>query len=890
MNAQAQQSTLDSLIDGLAARGEQPLVLAFTADAPEVWSHARAGEQIQALARGIQQRVEPGEPVVLLGDDRPPWFIAALGIVRAGAVATPLDVQLTDDQLARVLEDSNARWAFTTRMQQGRIHEAAPGMQTLLLDAGQGEEADWRGWMTDTEALPSNPPDQTAVLFYTSGTTGPPKGVPLSHANLAFQLDALEQAGIVRADDRVLLPLPLHHVYPFVIGMLGPMALGLTLVVPHALTGPQVLRALREGKASVVIGVPRFYASLYSGIRDQAERSGRVAAGLFRAGLGLGRAARNRFGLRPGKWLLRPLHRQVGMQLRVLASGGSALDSGLARNLEALGWQVATGYGLTETAPLLTLDPPGHARPGTVGRPLPGLELRIDTAAAPEGERDSGQGEILARGPNVFRGYRNQPEKTREALTDDGWFRTGDLGWLDADGYLHISGRVSTLIVTAGGENIQPDQLEERYAAHAAIREIGILQDEEERLVGLIVPASEAGDSPRDRIAEVLRTVGRELPSYQRLDNFALTRKPLPHTRLGKIQRHHLKARYREATEQQEAPASTEPLSVDEMASEDRTLLEYPAARSAWDWLSERYPDRALTPDTGLQLELGIDSLEALNLTLELGQRTGVELDDAALGHMETVRDLLRELIDAGEQDSGGVDPLADPEQYLDADRKRWLQPRTPTQQVAARALYGLDLALTRGLLRLRVQGREQVPEEGPLLLTCTHASHLDPFAVAAALSFERLRSLYWGGWTGVVFNTALRRWLSRVAQAVPIDPRHGVRTSLALAGAVLQREQGLIWFPEGQRSQDGELQPLRAGVGMLLERFPVPVVPVSIRGTHESMPPGTHLPRPCPVTVRFGTPVQAEQLARNGEGESHAERIRAGLEQRLRALHAAAA
>lgn len=886
MNDSARKSRIDALIDGLEDQGHRPLVLAWSAEAPECRSYQSVAVQVRALARGLHRRVGTGNAVALLGGEGPEWMMVALAGLRAGAVVTPVDAQLGDETLQHVLADSGAQCVFTTAARQERVRAAAPDVRIILLDAPDDEEHGWCGLADSDGALPENGPDQTAALFYTSGTTGPPKGVPLSHRNVAFQLDTLAAAGVTQEGDRVLLPLPLHHVYPFVIGMLAPLWLGLTLVLPFALTGPHVVRAVRDSGVTVIIGVPRFYAALYEGIADRARGGGFLPGLAFRLMLGLSRAARRRLRLRLGKYLLYPLHRRVGGQLRVLASGGSALDPELARNLEAMGWQVAVGYGLTETAPLLTVDPPARPRPGTVGRPVEGVELRIDRKALPENGARRGQGEIQARGPGVFAGYHNLPERTREAFTGDGWFRTGDLGWLDQDGYLHVTGRVATLIVTPGGENIQPDELEDRYTSHAAIHEIGILQRDDGSLAALIVPARDSMDDPRSLLREAIAEVGRGLPSYQRLGDFALTGKPLPRTRLGKIRRQELERRYEQARASGMAPSRAAPLEPSDMAAEDRSLLEKGAARQVWEWLAERFPEKGLTPESHMRLELGVDSLEWLNLTTEIGRRTGIELDDEAVARIETVRDLLREVVDAAGGAGRNIDPLSDPEGALAPSHRRWLEPRGFLVHAAARGLYGLNRVLMRGLFRLSVEGRERVPARGPVVIACNHTSYLDPFAVAAALPLARLDSLYWAGWTGTAFANPLTRFVSRAAQVIPVDPQQGARASLALAAIVLDREQGLIWFPEGRRSKSGEMQPLRPGIGLLLARYPVPVVPVSIRGSHEAMPPGKRLPRLRPVSIHFGETLDPQQLAERGEGEDEIARIVAALERAMRELH----
>ena len=238
------------------------MMLSWTAEEAETWSYGDTAKLVRALAAGLRRRIRPRESVILLGPDRPPWIIAALAIIRAGGVVTPLDVQLPDETLAHVLKDSGATWVFTTAGHQERVHQCAPDANIVLLDAEGEEQSGWRDLADGDGELPENCADDTAALFYTSGTTGPPKGVPLSHGNIAFQLETVADAGITRDKDRVLLPLPLHHVYPFVIGMLAPIRLGLTLVIPYALTGPQLMRAIREGEANVIIGVPRLYSAL----------------------------------------------------------------------------------------------------------------------------------------------------------------------------------------------------------------------------------------------------------------------------------------------------------------------------------------------------------------------------------------------------------------------------------------------------------------------------------------------------------------------------------------------------------------------------------------------------------------------------------------------------
>ncbi len=875
--------TLQLVVDSLSERGEDTALLAMGEKDQDRWSFEKLASYARSFANGlVENGFKRGDTVALFAENRPEWIAAALGIIRAGTVAVPLDIQLGAKTLVHVLRDSHARGVITTKQRAERIEklDLKEKPKLILLDANSNDdERSWERFLNDEPTeLPTASPDDEAVLFYTSGTTGPPKGVPLSHDNIASQLDAIVEMNVMTGEDRALLPLPLHHVYPFVIGMLAPLVLGLPLVLPFSLSGQQLLRALREGEVTAIVGVPRLYSALYSGIESKVESSGWIARGLFTVLLAGSAFAQKWLGLRVGKLLFRSLHKRFGEKLRLLASGGAALNPDLASKLEALGWQVAIGYGLTETSPLLALNLPGKARRDSVGKPFPCVKIRVDPGALEKEERMNGHevGEILARGPNVFAGYRNLEDKTKEVFTEDRWFRTGDIGYFDDDDKLHVLGRISTLIKTESGEKIQTEDVEAAYAEESAIREIGVL-GKKGKLVALIVP-KQAGrsDETKDAVRKAVETASKRLPSHQRISDYALTRDALPRTRLGKIQRHHLEERYEQAKEGGEKAPKAGPMSVEEMSGEDRALLEDPAAQSVWELLARRYRDKRLTPDTSPQFDLGIDSLEWLNLTLEISESSGVELTDDAIARTETVRDLLREVTEGGEGQA--LDPLEKPDKALDEKQKQWLEPLGPIAATTARFLYAVNRMLMRWIFHLRAEGLENLPEDRQFVMTPNHVSYLDPFAIAALLDWNQLRKTYWAGWTGVAFANPVMRFLSRLGKILPIEPMRAARSSLAFGAIILKNKKNLVWFPEGELSASGGLQEFKPGIGMLLEHFPTHVIPVFVHGTREALPPGKFFPRPHAIGVVFGKPLDAGELKRGGGGKEARERIASAL------------
>jgi long-chain acyl-CoA synthetase len=881
--------SLRGLTAAVARRGDRPALVWMERDGREELSCAALADQAARLAGGLRDAgLEPGERVLLLAPGSPAWVIACLALLEAGAVPVPVDSQAAGSDLAHILDNSRARWAFTAERLAARLEEASGDTDPPRLVLLDGDEASERHFARllggpKTPGAEVEPGDE-AVLFYTSGTSGRPKGVPLTHANLLSNLGAILAEGLVDGGDRLLLPLPLHHVYPFALGMLAPLILGLPVVLPYSLTGPQLARALEQGECTVVLGIPRLYAALFSAIEGRVAARGRIVWVLLGSALELiVNVAGN-----PGRRLFAPLRRRVAPRLRLLISGGAPLDPDLARRLKALGWDLASGYGLTETSPILTVNPPEAYRPEAAGRALAGVDLRV---SGDRGER--GEGEVLARGPNVFAGYLDLPEKTADAFTPDGWFRTGDLGRLDADGWLYLTGRASARIVLPGGENVDPAQVEERLAGCPSVREAGVLE-RDGGLAAVVVPETAAargtsGEALEERLRAEIAEASRDAPSHQQVGTIRIDRSPLARTRLGKLRRHLLRERFDALPEHGAADEPEAGLAAPEdLAPEDRQLLEAPVTHRLWAWLGERFEGRRITPDTNLRLDLDVDSLEWVELTLDLERRLGLALEEEAIGRVETVRDLLREGMDAGQASAEGSDTAArlrDPEALLDEDQRRWVEPPGPLGRGLAALLHPLARGAVRLLMRPSTSGVEHLPPEGPCILASNHLSAADPAAILAVLTPRQRRVTCWGGWTGLLFHRPWTRAMSRAMRVLPVDPGTGPLTSLALGAAALRRGCILVWFPEGARSPDGRLQAFRPGIGTLAHALAAPIVPAWIQGTEAVLPPGSLRPRPHPVRLRFGAPLDPADLEREGRGDSAAERIADALREHVARL-----
>jgi len=931
--------TLRSLVDDFDKHNAHPALIQFTRTGSSTITYTALGERIRRVAAGFERLgIKNGKTVIVFAANSTPWVICALAAVYSGLVVVPVDPQQSAEVLEHIVKDSKAVLIFTDengvkKLEETKIKLEAPNAEPLSngtlrvyrVDKETGVDS-WtkleskRPDFEDLLETQEVPEDDVAILFYTSGTTGMPKGVPLTHKNIRSQLDAaFAQMTFIGPTDRILLPLPLFHVYPLNIGLLGPLKLGLPIIMPQSLTGPELMRAINEGHATILVSVPRILRSLFDAINKKAHAS-KFTGTIFDTMLAVAQAS-DQIGIRVGKLLFKGVRNKLGPTLKIFTSGGAPLDPALTKKFKALGWDIAIGYGLTETSPLLAMRMPENPDIEGTGKPIPNVELKIipiqkdDEESSKQEKRNSSkeikeppeeekqapkkeppskeekaplkepvdnqnEGEVVARGPNVFSGYLNLEDKTKEAFTEDGWFRTGDLGFIK-NGNLHITGRASSTMVMEGGKKFQPDDVEEKLAKQDAIREIGLLK-KDNKLVALVVPElkSTGEGGAKKAVADALKSSASGMASYLHITDFAITREPLPRTNLGKLKRHELEEKYDKAKAEEKAGKGKGGFSESNLSAEDRALINDPAAGGVWDWLKKRFPDHEITLDTSPELELNIDSLEWMNLTLEMVESSGVELDQEALGRVNTVRDLLKEVQSSAQQGNAAASPIKHPERFLDEKVRKYVEPLSNEEARQAKAYFKLTLFLMKPF-HVEAIGYDKVPD-GQVVFIPNHASFIDAFALTASLPEERMRETQWAGWVGIAFGNPVFSYLSRLAQVIPIDAQKSMLTSLALAAAVLKRGMSLVWFPESKRTLDGNLLPFKQGIGILLKDKDIPVVPVYLDGTRQALAPGAYFPTPTKIKVWYGAAVQPAQLLQEGVGDSPQERIANALYDRV--------
>lgn len=871
--------TLEGLLRDLTARGEHPAVISFGEDGVVTWGSEALAKKALSLARGLRENgIDRGSAVALWAPNSPVWIAAALGVLAADGMLVPIDDLADAEQFEAALNSSGARLLLTTARHldtSGAILRAYD-VTAICVDengrSGSGATA-WQALANKrAEDLPVPANDEPAILSWTSGTTGSPKAFILTHRNIASNVEALLKMAVVGPRDRALLPLPLHHAYPFVVGMLTTLTIGTTIVLPGAATGPALMRALREGEVTTIIGVPRLYEALWAAVKARLDGYHLTIRLAFRALLKVTIFVQQSSGIRLGRFLFAPVRHAIATRLRLLVSGGARLERETEERLEALGWMVLSGYGLAETASLFTGNRPNDRRVGSTGRPLAEGDVRI---AHPDGQ---GIGEIELRGRSITSGYLNNPEANQVAFTPDGWFRAGDLGLIDRDGFLFVTGRTKEVLVLGGGKKVIPEDLERIYGSAPEIAEIAVLEDKG-ALVALVRPdpvelRHRGATNLRDGVRVILGEKAQYLPSYERLSGFALTDQPLPRTRLGKYRRFLLPMVYAQAA------AGGGRRAVHALAPEDATLLRDPTADAVWTLLRERYPHQALDLDVNLSLDLNLDSFAWMELTILLQDRLGIHLSDTDIAGNETIRDLLRLSIERRTR----ACPLPREGPAIALDIERWLAPTGGLLTALAFVLYVLNRLLMRGVFRLRCIGLERLPEAGPFMITPNHVSYLDGLAIAAALPWRRLRHVYWAGGVLRLFSTPLSRLFSRAMHLFPVDSRHP-GAALEIATRVLSTGNVQVWFPEGWRSPDGSLQRFLPGIGQLLLRSGAPAVPVYIAGAFDALPRSRRIPKFHRITVTFGRPEPVASLRARGVGRSNEERVVSGLRQCVIAL-----
>ena len=580
--------------------------------------------------RLLQQGLTSGEPVALFGDCAVGRFSTAFGIWLAGGVVLYLDPEWSPEALGRALVKVEARIGITDPPRMELLREAAYSTAGFVCLAEDSPPGDFR-----PESFPEVDPASRALILFTSGTTGEPKAAAMQHRGLLWNTRTLSNSIGVTSVDNLLGGLPLHHMAGLVASLLLPVHSGARVALPKSLTRQHISECMRATRVTLVATVPQLAVAFESAIQNRVRAASWPRRLLFALTTWVVRVCRL-FGFNPGPFLFRSIHEALGGRLRMLGSGSAPLDPQVARRLWAVGLTVVEGYGLTETGPAICFDDPNHPSFGSVGFPLPGVDLRIQQ---PDLE---GVGEVLVRSPACFEGYVGDPEATDQILRD-GWIVTGDLGRIDRAGRLFLTGRVKEVVVLGSGLKVYPHEIERRLDDNPYIAESCVLgraidgRPGSEKLHAVVVPDFEA--LRQDGILRIEATLrdrvnktSDRLPSHHRIMGLTIRGEPLPRTPIGKLKRF-----------QVEMDLATLKAGKERMSSRSSEILPAsPYWRHVENVLCQvsHHPE-PIAPSNILELDLGLDSLARIEVLSELERALNTKLPEGFGVECLTAGDLL---------------------------------------------------------------------------------------------------------------------------------------------------------------------------------------------------------------------------------------------------------
>jgi long-chain acyl-CoA synthetase len=796
------------------------------------WNYALAG-------RGVV----PGDRVLLWGPNSVEWVACYWGILLRGAVVVPMDSAAAPDFVQRAIKDAGVRLILRDR-QQIELPGSPPSMIINNLEDVTDSPVHAAGAGVDSGEASTR--STIAEILYTSGTTAEPRGVVLSHGNFLANLEPLER-GIAeyRKYERWFHPLrfvtlvPLSHVFGQFMALFVPPLFGAAVIFEPSSNPSEIIRTIKQERATALIAVPHMLDLLHSGIEREFEGQGKSQW--------LNRTLESAKGMKflRRAWMFRRIHRRFGWKFWAFISGGAALSNETEDFFKRMGYAVVQGYGMTETASLISLNHPFRSTEGTVGKILPGREFKL-----------AEDGEILVRGENVSSGYWEQGTLRPAGL--EGWLRTGDLGELDAEGNLRFRGRKKNMIVTPAGLNVYPEDLEAALRRQAAVRDCVVIPFERggnaEPCAVLLMK-----DSDRTVAGAAIENANSSLAEYQRIRTWILWPElDFPRTPTGKPRLPVIAARAVKILDGQRA-GNLENVGAGFSPSPSSS------PRSALAQILERFGNAqggGVRASSHLEQQLNLSSLDRVELLSALEEKFHVELNETAFANAKTVADVERVLQQPAARRTEDIYP-------------RWTQ-REPVRWLRLAVYYALVWPATQILGHPRIVGRQNLRGlRGPVLVVSNHITRrADIGLILAALPFRfrhRL-STAMGGETLREMRRPPREWffarrwayqlgywlVTLLFNVFPLPQFSGFRESFRFVGESVDRDYSVLIFPEGEvnNSEDGRMAPFQSGIGLLAQNLGLPIIPMRLDGVWQMKRERRRLAHFGEIIVRIGAPL----------------------------------
>lgn len=807
---------------------------------------------------------EAGSKTLILSENREGWLYALYAVWSRKGIVVPVDAGSTVHDVAYILKDCTPQAVWVSAEKESLVLAAIEeaGVELKVLHIEDYESADIQP--TSPRAEITYEEQSTALICYTSGTTGSPKGVMLSFENIIVNVNSVWKDVPIFSDTRrTLILLPLHHVLPLVGSAVAPIMSGGGVAISPSLAAADIMDTLQRGQVAIMIGVPRLWQTLYRGIKGKID-----AKGITRMLFNLCAKVQSRS---LSRLIFKSVRDKMGGHITYCVAGGAALDSETAQGLKTLGLDVLEGYGMTEAAPMISFTRPGDILPGCVGLPLPAVEVKIQ------------DGELCARGRNVMQGYYNRPEETAAIIDSEGWLHTGDLAAIDEKGRIRITGRKKEIIVLSNGKNVNPSEIEEEIEQYQDIVKEAAVTEKDDLLCLIVVPQAAWAYGKTDAEMEELIKTGVMQPynssvaPYKKLMSLHLHHGDLPRTRLEKLQRFKLRELLEQSSDNRRKTTDGRGGTTDNEQQTAEGKQPMPPLFSTEGQIIADYIQTEkhipVKPTDNLETDLAMDSLDKVSLQGFIEQTFGMTLTTEQLTAFASVKDLADYVAVAKTREEvADIDwhKLLTHGDDEDGSQARKHQTPLPHMGFVGRAFMGICRMIMRPMFSPEIKGLENIPTEGAFILAPNHQSLMDgPLAISGLNKDTLARTFFYAKKDHM--KGAFRRMIARNHNIIVMD-MSTLSDSIHQLAQVLSQEKGLVIFPEGTRTHDGKVGTFKKAFAILAKELNVKVIPVRIEGAFEAWPRTKALPRPHKVSVEYLPALTAKP---NETYEEFAERVR---------------
>lgn len=772
-------------------------------------------------------KIDKADRVALMMENRPETIFSFLSVWNKKGIAMSLDAGYTAEQLAYVFNDSKPKYIFVSEKTKKVAEEAnnIVGNFVEILDVDNIVLPN--DYISPKETLDVDSEEDVAIISYTSGTTGNPKGVMLTFGNIMANIKGVSAVNLVNENDIILAMLPYHHILPLSFTLILPFYYGVPIVLLGEISSTSLKKALNDHKVSVIIGVPRVWEMLDKAIMAQINKSS-LAKFMFKLA-----QKTNSMALR--KIIFSKIHKGFGGNVRLMVSGGAKIDKNILEDFTYLGFRIIQGYGMTETAPIISFNVPGRERPDTVGEVIPDVEVKF-----------ASDDEILVKGKNVMKGYYMKEEATKEVFDEDGWFHTGDLGKMDGN-HLVIIGRKKEMIVLANGKNINPADIETTIIKSTdLIKEIAITEYNDQ-LLAIIYP--DFDEIVAKKIVNIKEAIKWEVidkynvnaPNYKKIHDIKIVKEELPKTRLGKIRRFMLKDLLENNSDEQ-------------IKKEVKKSVEVPVEiKEKFDKIAKYINEihqKEIALDSHIELDLGFDSLDIVEFMNFINSTFSINLNEEEFVEHKTISSIIELINKKAEK---GTDKNENLKKIIENDS----DVKLPNNAFYAKLLKFIFSPIFKFYFKFKASGKENI-KEGAGIIVGNHQSFLDAFMVNNSFTNKELSNNYYIA-TALHFKSKTMKYFANNGNIILVDVNKNLKNTLQAASKVLKTGKKLIIFPEGARTRDGELQDFKKTFAILAKELNVPIYPFVLKGAYEAFPYNQKFPKKHDLAVEFLERIEPE-------------------------------